>query len=79
MDLSNVLIKRSNYAFLNYDSFIDCHALSLIHKNKLSEQISKELAIFKGFLTAEDESLLLENLRCSDLYSEDEKERFFYY
>jgi len=72
-------IKRSNYVFLNYDSFIDCHALSFIHKNKLSEQISNKLTILKGFLTADDESILLENLRCSDLYSEDEKERFFYF
>jgi len=70
-------IKRHFYEFLNYDSFIDAHAISTIPKDKLKNQISKGLTKFKGSLTQEDEKLLLESLRCSDLYSEYEKTSFF--
>ena len=71
------LIKKSDYSFLKYDSYIDCHAISLISKDKLLRQIQNERTTFKGFLTDEDIELLLENLRKSDLYSEDEKDSFF--
>jgi len=49
----------------------------LIRKDNLKEQISKGLASFKDTLTKDDELILLENLRNSDLYSENEKNSFF--
>ena len=70
-------IKKSNYSFLNYNSYIDCHAISLIPKDKLSQQIKNERTTFIGFLLEDDIELLLENLRNSDLYSENEKNSFF--
>lgn len=71
-------IKRSNYEdFLEYNSYIDCHVVSKIPKNKLSEQISKKETQYKGYLTKEDMCILLENLRNSDLYSEEEKDSYF--
>jgi hypothetical protein len=70
-------VKKQDYSFLKYDSYIDAHAISLIRKDKLKEQISKKIVAFKNRLTKDDEILLLENLRNSDLYSEQEKNIFF--
>jgi hypothetical protein len=71
-------IKRSAYSsFLTYDSFIACHKISLISKNKLSEQIRKGSTKYVETLTKEDEELLLNGLRNSKLYSEKEKKRYF--
>jgi hypothetical protein len=72
-------IKKSVYSsFLTHDSFIACHKISLISKNTLSEQIRRGLAKYKDRLTNEDEELLLDALRSSDLYSEKQKKRYFY-
>jgi hypothetical protein len=70
-------IKRSDYSFLKYDSFIDCHQLSTISKNILANQINTRKTKFIEILKVEDIGLLLENLRASDLYTEKEKESFF--
>jgi len=73
-----MLIKRSDYpSFLKNDSFIACHKISLVAKDKLAEQIRKKTIQYKGYLTKEDEERLLENLRKSDLYSNEEKDSFF--
>jgi len=71
-------VKMAAYSsFLTHDSFIACHEISLIPKSKLSKQISDGVAQYKGYLTKEDEERLLENLRNSDLYSEEVKNSFF--
>jgi hypothetical protein len=71
-------LKHSEYPdFLNYDSFIDCHALLYIHKEELIKQVQKNTAHYKGHLTEEDLSRIIEALRTSDLYSEREKTEIF--
>jgi len=73
-----MLIKKSVYSsFLRYDSYIACHKISLISKNKFSEQLNKGIIQYKENLTKEDEERLLDAVRNSDLYSEMEKETYF--
>jgi hypothetical protein len=71
-------IKKSVYpSFLKYDSFIDCHEILQIPKNKLAEQIRNKLTEYRDSLTKEDEEILLNGLRNSNLYSEIEKDIYF--
>jgi len=71
-------IKRSIYpSFLKYDSYISCHKISKIPKNKFSEQIGSGIMQYKEHLTKDDEERLLDALRNSDLYSNEVKNSFF--
>jgi len=71
-------IKKSVYSsFLTHDSYISCHEISKISKNKLREQINMGITQYKEHLIKEDVKILLESLKNSDLYSEEEKEQFF--
>jgi hypothetical protein len=71
-------IKRSCYKdFLTHDSFIDCHKISKISKQKLVRQIKSGEAQYCGELTPDDVELMLENLRRSTIFSDGEKNVFF--
>jgi len=71
-------IKRSSYPdFLIKDSWVDLHEITTIPKNELSEQINNNSAKYKGNLIKEDETLMLECLRSSDLYNEIQKDTYF--
>lgn len=71
-------IKVQNYPdFLTHDSFLDCHALITIPKDKLESQFADGKAQYKGVLLEEDLNLALEVVRKSDLYSIHEKQTYF--
>jgi len=71
-------IKRSNYPkFLKYDSFIGCHDLKKVSKERLTEHIKTGTAEFRDMLKQNDLELLLENTRRSKLFSKKEKETYF--
>ncbi|MEG1544017.1 MAG: hypothetical protein RR382_05770 [Tannerellaceae bacterium] len=70
-------IRRSDYSFLKYTSFIDCHQLTTFTKSNLISQIATKSAQVKGELTAEDLQLLLDAVRQSKLFSKAEKDSFF--
>jgi len=70
-------IKRSDYSFLRYDSFIGANALSYIPKDELTMQLEKRLTTYIGNLTKEDEERLLDSLRRSKLYSAREQKAYF--
>jgi hypothetical protein len=71
-------IRRSFYPdFLIKDSWVDLHEITTIPKNELSEQIKNNTMKYKGNLTKEDETLMLESLRSSKIYSKKHKDIFF--
>lgn len=69
-------IKPADYPFLDHVSFIDGHALSILKKTDLIEELSKGEAQFKGRLSEEDITMLLDAALSSPLFSRKEKEFF---
>ncbi|MDR2927499.1 MAG: hypothetical protein LBV41_04775 [Cytophagaceae bacterium] len=71
-------IKRSDYPdILIYDSFVGCHALTSIPKNELAIQINTGKTQIKGCLNERDINMMLDAVRNSDLFTEQEKNTFF--
>ena len=70
-------IKKSNYDFLNYDSFICADKINTINKNKIISDIVNKNTEIKGNLTEEDLDILLNTARNSKLFSKIEKDTFF--
>ena len=70
-------IKRSDYPFLSYDSFIDAHELKYLNKAEIMAELKSGKTIHKGTLASEDMERLLVSLRESTLYSKRIKEKFF--
>lgn len=70
-------IKRSDYPFLSYDSFIDAHELKYLNKAEIMAELKSGKTIYKGTLANEDMERLLVSLRESTLYSKHIKEKFF--
>lgn len=61
-------IKRSEYPFLKYDSFIAAHELNILDKSLLSEELISGETSIKGCLHAEDMNRLLEAAKTLDLF-----------
>jgi len=72
-----MLIKKSNYSFLNYDSFICADKIKTINKNKIISDIVNKNTEIKGSLIEEDLETLLHVVRNSKLFSKIEKDTFF--
>ena len=70
-------IKRSNYPFLAYDSFIGAHELKTISKTTLSNELQSGETQIKGRLTDDDLNRLLDFARSSDIFSQYEKDTYF--
>ena len=70
-------IRKSDYFFLEYDSYIDAHEVKPIDKILLQNEITSNTTTIKGSLTEDDIELLLSALRNSKLFSKIEKETFF--
>lgn len=70
-------IKRNEYSFLKYDSFIGAHELNMIDKSLLAEELASGETSIKGCLNIEDMDRLLEAAKASDLFSPYEKDTYF--
>ena len=71
------LLRKSDYGFLNYDSFLCCTEIQTIEKDKLDESLAQGRTIVKGVLKSEHIEEVLEMVRNSKLFTEVEKETFF--
>ena len=70
-------VRKSDYDFLSYDSFIGADQIETINKNKVATDIIDKVTQIKGRLTDADLEMLLNALRESKLFSKIEKETFF--
>jgi len=70
-------IKRADYPFLRYDSFVGAHELNKIDNSALSSELSTGETTIKGCMKFEDMDRLLEAARASDLFSQYEKDTYF--
>lgn len=64
-------------SFLDHNSFLDCHALTTIPKNKLEQQFHNGKVHYKGDLSLKDLNIVMKAVRESDLFSDYDKETFF--
>ena len=69
-------MKKADYPFLRYDSFLCATNIMAIEKNTLAEDIANGIASFVGEMQAAHLSELLSAARKSDLFTEYEKTVF---
>ena len=70
-------MKRSDYPFLKYDSFLSATQIMTIGKSALAADISSQIAKIVGEMKAEHLERLLDAANMSELFSDKEKEDFF--
>jgi disulfide oxidoreductase YuzD len=70
-------IKKENYPFLDYLSYIDCHEIKKIRKEDFCERIESNDIEYKTILIEEDLRLMMEAVRESIVFSTIEKNNFF--
>jgi len=70
-------IRKTDYSFLRYDSFISANKINTISKNKITSEIANQNIQVKDSLIDEDLNMLLDVVRRSKLFSKIEKETFF--
>lgn len=71
-------LRKSNYDFLRYDSFLGANELQTRSVSALAESIKNGQTSIIGRLTDEDLSAVLEACRNSDLFTAKQKRQFFY-
>lgn len=71
-------IKKTNYAFLRYDSFIGANELQTRTVSALAKSMQDGETTIVGQLTDSDLEALLEACRHSELFTPKEKRQFFY-
>lgn len=72
------LLKKQDYDFLHYDSFLGANEILIRDVTVLSESIKEGQTQIIGHLLEKDLLLVLEACRNSDLFSPKEKRQFFY-
>lgn len=72
------LLKRKDYDFLRYDSFLCCTNILPIDKSELVQSIQKGETNLVGELLPQHETEILDMVRESKLFSKMEKDTFFY-
>ena len=70
------LLKR-DYEFLDYDSFLCCTEITKLNKKKLSDSFSTKISEYKGVLQQEHLDDVLNLVRKSKLFTDEEKEIYF--
>lgn len=76
--LMQYLLKKDDYSFLRYDSFLGANELQTRPIITLATSIQNGQTIKVGQLTDNDLSAILEACRNSDLFTAKEKRLFFY-
>lgn len=70
-------VRKKDYGFLSYDSFIGATKINIVSKHKVALDIVGKTTQIKGYLTDEDLNILLDAVRESKLFSKIEKDTFF--
>ena len=71
-------LKRSDYSFLRYDSFLCATNIILRHKRYMAESMASGKTWFIGELKPEHLEEVLDMVRNSKLFSKKEKDTYFY-
>ncbi len=71
------LLRKVDYDFLKYDSYLSCTEIKTISKSKLLNSIESKSTIFKGNLFPKHLNEILTLVRNSKVFSKFEKETFF--
>ena len=71
-------LKKSDYTFLRYDSFLGANELQIRSVASLAKSIQEGQTSIVGQLTDEGLASVLDACRNSNLFSEKEKQQFFY-
>lgn len=71
-------LKKSDYSFLRYDSFLGANELQTRTINAFAKSLQDGQTIIVGKLTDNDLNNILEACRNSDLFTAKEKRLFFY-
>lgn len=71
-------LRKQNYDFLKYDSFLSATEIIKLPVSRLTETIASGQTTFVGNLTEEDLTAILEACRTSDLFRPSDKRKFFY-
>lgn len=69
-------VKSADYSFLTHISFIDCSEIKKISSKYIEHKIEDGIIELKGALKEEHLSAILETLRSSDVFSEEEKDLY---
>ncbi len=72
------IIRKSDYPFLKYDSFINASALLKIPITTLSSQLQMGETAYVSNMRSQHINEILEAVRQSRLFTDIEKEQFFY-
>lgn len=70
-------MRVSDYDFLDHDSYLCCTELTKIDKKRLDESLSEGTTQYKGFMQQDHLDAVLQLVRGSKLFSEQEKQLFF--
>lgn len=70
-------LRKVDYPFLKYDSFLCCTEITTMNKIKLSESIAIGKTTIKGSILTEDIDRILSMVRNSKVFSKIQKETFF--
>lgn len=73
-----MLLRKSDYGFLRYDSFLGANELQTRPVIALAKSIQEGQTSIVGCLTDEDLNMVLDACRKSDLFSVKEKRHFLY-
>lgn len=71
------LLRKSNYSFLRYDSFLSANELQTRPVSVLAQSMQDGQTSIVGQLTNEDLNCVLDACRSSNLFSPNEKKHFF--
>lgn len=69
-------LRKSDYSFLRYDSFLDAHQLKKISIVNITESIRKGNTTYIGNLTEDDTKNVMNMCRNSNVFTPREKERY---
>lgn len=72
------LLRKSDYDFLRYDSFLGANELQTRQVSVLADSMQSGNTSIVGHLTDEDLTAVLEACRNSELFTAKEKRQFFY-
>lgn len=71
-------LRKKDYDFLKYDSFLSATEIIKLPVSRLAETIADGQTAYAGSLTDEDLTAILEACRASDLFRPSDKRKFFY-
>ena len=76
LEMQYPLLKR-DYAFLDYDSFLCCTEITLLNKLQLENSFASHITEYKGELQQSHLEAVMELVRRSKIFTDEEKEKYF--